>query len=293
MALSTSICDQKESLKTYSYIEQSNFLVYGYIGNLTSTFTIIYGYFHLPNVIKIMIFEFYLPEEYRVVIHPGVLVNCTKELNSRVVGKLVIGTRVVIQEVDSDERRARLISPIQGWCSIYSYDGRIKLQEINIKSALMDKAIHAERARQIKIMILKEITFLNKYQVIEVLTKTCWDLTRCIQAFYIAKYRNSISTICQNGGLNDQYQQYDKKVCSEREKQTKIMILQKITKVNEATGIFYLEKASWNLRRSLELFFITKYKKDLDLQKNEKKEKPTESKVGWWKSWKKMYKNTK
>ena len=53
----------------------------------------------------------------------------------------------------------------------------------------MDKAIHAERARQTKVLILKSITTLNDATVTRILEKSDWNLRRAIEAFYIAKYK--------------------------------------------------------------------------------------------------------
>merc|ERR1712129_99918 len=55
--------------------------------------------------------------------------------------------------------------------------------------AAMDKAIHAERARQTKVLILKSITTLNDATVTRILEKSDWNLRRAIEAFYIAKYK--------------------------------------------------------------------------------------------------------
>lgn len=54
---------------------------------------------------------------------------------------------------------------------------------------MMDKAIHAERARQTKVLILKSITTLNDATVTRILEKSDWNLRRAIEAFYIAKYK--------------------------------------------------------------------------------------------------------
>merc|ERR1719228_2046260 len=89
--------------------------------------------------------EVKLPAKYRVVIHPGALCKETKELSSKEVCKLPIGTVVTVVEIDG--RRARVTSPSRGWLSLHASDGRIILQRSNTKSAAMDKAIHAERAR--------------------------------------------------------------------------------------------------------------------------------------------------
>merc|ERR1712048_893337 len=63
------------------------------------------------------------------------------------------------------------------------------LSRCNVKSAAMDKAIHAERARQTKVLILKSITTLNDATVTMILEKSDWNLRRAIEAFYIAKYK--------------------------------------------------------------------------------------------------------
>merc|ERR1712242_613531 len=68
-------------------------------------------------------------------------------------------------------------------------DGRVILSKCNVKSAAMDKAIHAERARQTKVLILKSITTLNDATVTRILEKSDWNLRRAIEAFYIAKYK--------------------------------------------------------------------------------------------------------
>jgi hypothetical protein len=128
-----------------------------------------------------------LPQKYRVVIHPGALCKASKELSSAEVAKLPIGSLVTVEEIA--DRRARISKPFQGWCSLHASDGRVILQRANVKSALMDKAIHAERARQTKILILKSITTLNDATVIRILEKSEWNLRRAIEAFYIAKYK--------------------------------------------------------------------------------------------------------
>merc|ERR1712154_664999 len=115
--------------------------------------------------------EVKLPAKYRVVIHPGALCKETKELSSKEVCKLPIGTRVT--------------SPSKGWLSLHASDGRVILQRSSVKSAAMDKAIHAERARQTKVLILKSITTLNDATVTRILEKSDWNLRRAIEAFYI------------------------------------------------------------------------------------------------------------
>jgi len=131
--------------------------------------------------------EVKLPAKYRVVIHPGALCKDGKELASAEVCKLPIGTVVTVEEIDG--RRARVTSPSQGWLSLHASDGRIILERSNVKSAAMDKAIHAERARQTKVLILKSITTLNDATVTRILEKSDWNLRRAIEAFYIAKYK--------------------------------------------------------------------------------------------------------
>jgi len=128
-----------------------------------------------------------LPAKYRVVIHPGALCKETKELSSKEVCKLPIGTVVTVVEIEG--RRARVTSPSKGWLSLHASDGRIILQRSSVKSAAMDKAIHAERARQTKVLILKSITTLNDATVTRILEKSDWNLRRAIEAFYIAKYK--------------------------------------------------------------------------------------------------------
>jgi len=128
-----------------------------------------------------------LPAKFRVVIHPGALCKKEKELASGEVGKLPIGTVVTVVEIDG--RRARISEPSQGWLSLHASDGRVILQRTNVKSEAMDKAIHAERARQTKVLILKSITTLNDATVTRILEKSDWNLRRAIEAFYIAKYK--------------------------------------------------------------------------------------------------------
>merc|ERR1712008_384436 len=89
------------------------------------------------------------------------------ELSSEEVCKLPIGTVVTVE----------------------ASDGRLILSKCNVKSAAMDKAIHAERARQTKVLILKSITTLNDATVTRILEKSDWNLRRAIEAFYIAKYK--------------------------------------------------------------------------------------------------------
>jgi len=131
--------------------------------------------------------EVKLPAKYRVVIHPGALCKETKELSSKEVCKLPIGTVVTVVEIEG--RRARVSAPSKGWLSLHASDGRVILQKSNVKSAAMDKAIHAERARQTKVLILKSITTLNDATVTRILEKSDWNLRRAIEAFYIAKYK--------------------------------------------------------------------------------------------------------
>lgn len=131
--------------------------------------------------------EVKLPAKYRVVIHPGALCKTTKELSSKEVCKLPIGTVVTVVEIDG--RRARVTSPSKGWLSLHASDGRVILQRSSVKSPAMDKAIHAERARQTKVLILKSITTLNDATVTRILEKSDWNLRRAIEAFYIAKYK--------------------------------------------------------------------------------------------------------
>merc|ERR1711920_576922 len=128
-----------------------------------------------------------LPAKYRVVIHPGALCKASKELSSAEVCKLPIGTVVTVEEIDG--RRARVSAPNEGGLSLKASDGRIILQRSSVKSAAMDKAIHAERARQTKVLILKSITTLNDATVTRILEKSDWNLRRAIEAFYIAKYK--------------------------------------------------------------------------------------------------------
>merc|ERR1712048_1045857 len=128
-----------------------------------------------------------LPAKYRVVIHPGALCKASKELSSSEVCKLPIGTVVTVEEIDG--RRARVSAPNKGWLSLKASDGRVILSRCNVKSAAMDKAIHAERARQTKVLILKSITTLNDATVTRILEKSDWNLRRAIEAFYIAKYK--------------------------------------------------------------------------------------------------------
>merc|ERR1711920_891139 len=128
-----------------------------------------------------------LPAKYRVVIHPGALCKASKELSSAEVCKLPIGTVVTVEEIDG--RRARVSAPSKGWLSLKASDGRVILSRCNVKSAAMDKAIHAERARQTKVLILKSITTLNDATVTRILEKSDWNLRRAIEAFYIAKYK--------------------------------------------------------------------------------------------------------
>lgn len=128
-----------------------------------------------------------LPSKYRVVIHPGALCKKAKELASGEVCKLPIGTVCTVEEIDG--RRCRISSPSAGWLSLHASDGRVILQRCNVKSAAMDKAIHAERARQTKVLILKSITTLNDATVTRILEKSDWNLRRAIEAFYIAKYK--------------------------------------------------------------------------------------------------------
>lgn len=131
--------------------------------------------------------EVKLPAKYRVVIHPGALCKDGKELSSAEVCKLPIGTVVTVEEISG--RRARVSSPSLGWLSLHASDGRIILERSNVKSVAMDKAIHAERARQTKVLILKSITTLNDATVTRILEKSDWNLRRAIEAFYIAKYK--------------------------------------------------------------------------------------------------------
>jgi len=131
--------------------------------------------------------EVKLPAKYRVVIHPGALCKETEELSSKEVCKLPIGTVVTVVEING--RRARVTSPSKGWLSLHASDGRVILQRSSVKSAAMDKAIHAERARQTKVLILKSITTLNDATVTRILEKSDWNLRRAIEAFYIAKYK--------------------------------------------------------------------------------------------------------
>merc|ERR1712228_795329 len=127
-----------------------------------------------------------LPAKYRVVIHPGALCKVGKESSAEVC-KLPIGTVVTVEEIDG--RRARVTAPNNGWLSLKASDGRVILSKCNVKSAAMDKAIHAERARQTKVLILKSITTLNDATVTRILEKSDWNLRRAIEAFYIAKYK--------------------------------------------------------------------------------------------------------
>merc|ERR1712176_184665 len=92
-----------------------------------------------------------------------------------------------VEEIDG--RRARISAPSKGWLSLSASDGRVILSKCNVKSAAMDKAIHAERARQTKVLILKSITTLNDATVTRILEKSDWNLRRAIEAFYIAKYK--------------------------------------------------------------------------------------------------------
>merc|ERR1719361_1271345 len=131
--------------------------------------------------------EVKLPAKYRVVIHPGALCKETEELSSKEVCKLPIGTVVTVVEIKG--RRARVTAPSKGWLSLHASDGRVILQRSSVKSAAMDKAIHAERARQTKVLILKSITTLNDATVTRILEKSDWNLRRAIEAFYIAKYK--------------------------------------------------------------------------------------------------------
>ena len=120
----------------------------------------------------------------------GALCKEKKELSSAEVCKLPIGT--VVRVVSIDGRRAEIDQPNKGWLSLHASDGRIILQRANVKSDLMDKAIHAERARQTKVLILKSITTLNDATVTRILEKSDWNLRRAIEAFILQniKLRN-------------------------------------------------------------------------------------------------------
>jgi len=128
-----------------------------------------------------------LPCKYRVVINPGALVKKGEDIKSTEVGKLPQGSVVIVEEISG--RRARLSSPIEGWCSMFAQDNRIILQKETTKSKEMDDAIAAERARKTKILILKSITTLNDGTVTRILEKTEWNLRHALEAFYIAKLK--------------------------------------------------------------------------------------------------------
>jgi len=121
------------------------------------------------------------------VINPGALVKQNEDLKSNEVGKIPIGTVVTIEEISG--RRARISTPLQGWCSLFAKDGRLILQKESTKSKEMDEAVAAERTHQTKILILKSITTLNDATVIRILEKSDWNLRRAIEAFYIAKFK--------------------------------------------------------------------------------------------------------
>jgi len=127
------------------------------------------------------------PCKYRVIINPGALVKQQEDMKSNEVGKLPIGAVVTVEEISG--RRARLSTPLQGWCSMYAKDGRVILQKESTKSKEMEQAIAAERTHQTKVAILKSITTLNDATVVRILEKSNWNLRRAIEAFYIAKFK--------------------------------------------------------------------------------------------------------
>eukprot|EP01084_Bolivina_argentea_P274290 467479_1 len=163
---------------------ESKYVVFGYIRKMEKELSLS----TIPIEISYHCLLFYiLNQKYRVVIYPGTLCKSSKELQSSEIAKLPIGTVCTVDEIDG--RRARISSPHEGWCSLSASDGRMILQRSNVKSAAMDKAIHAERARQTKVLILKSITTLNDATVTRILEKSDWNLRRAIEAFYIAKYK--------------------------------------------------------------------------------------------------------
>jgi len=128
-----------------------------------------------------------LPSKFRVVITPGALVKSSIDIRSSEVAKIPIGTVVIVEHMDG--RRARISAPVSGWVSLHAKDGRTILQKENTSSKEMDNAVHAQRARQTKILILKSITTLNDATVTRILEKSDWNLRRAIEAFYMAKYK--------------------------------------------------------------------------------------------------------
>lgn len=59
----------------------------------------------------------------------GVIVRSDKSTKSKEVGKLDIGTRVEVIQIDGN--RVQIIYPIQGWCSIIASDGTVLLSLVD------------------------------------------------------------------------------------------------------------------------------------------------------------------
>jgi len=133
--------------------------------------------------------EMKFPRKYRVVIYPGAMVKEKQELTSTEMGKLYIGTAVTVEEIQG--RRARISEPLVGWLSLRTEGekSRVILLKEGTQSPEMEEALHAERARQTKLLILKSITTLSDATVERLLEKSDWNLRNAIDAFYTAKYK--------------------------------------------------------------------------------------------------------
>lgn len=165
---------------------------------------------------------------------------------------------------------------MNGWCSLYASDRRIILQKEGTRSKLMTKAMHAERARQTKILILKSITTLNDSTVTRILEKSDWNLRRAIEAFYIAKYKT---------------QEYLKaKELAEAEAEANVVkntdeMVESQTEVEQG-GEEEEEEAELDVPRNNS----NDDEEDGGGQQSKKKVKKVKKK-GWWKSWASFTKN--
>eukprot|EP01084_Bolivina_argentea_P285656 489897_1 len=260
-------------------------------------------YYQISEMIGVTILLYAVSIEYRVVISPGALCKKEKDLNSKVVAKILIGEIVEVEEIY--DQRCRISSPVLGWLSLTAKDGRIILQRSNVKSELMDTAIKEKTGRETKMKILKSITMLNDATLDHesMLEKADWNLRRATEAYYIAKYKYSSNEETTVNSVNNNESNINKERNAWNDaiekRKTKVLILKLITTLNERTVNRILENSDWSLGRAVEAFYIVKYNYETKehLSQKEKSNKSSTSnesnndkssvkKSGWWKSWK-------
>jgi len=124
--------------------------------------------------------------KYIVVISPGALCKESKNLNSRIVGQLKIGT--VVHVVEMRGRRVRIDSPMSGWISWFNEEAEIILQRIGVKSVLMENAILEGQKWKKKVSIFRNITGDTAAVSMVKLKDSHWNLRRAVDRFHRVKY---------------------------------------------------------------------------------------------------------